>query len=169
MYALGDGEKKEIRMDKIVYGYQPNDLGFFGKCGIFLHNLYHFITDDPREANTEGGIFPAIFGTFIMTLLMSVLVTPVGVIGAIYLREYARQGTLVQAVRICVNNLAGVPSIVFGVFGLGFFVYYLGGSIDELFYWKKLAVDNTPTFGTSGILWASLTPVSYTHLSLKKS
>ena len=150
VYALGDGEKKEIRMDKIVYGYQPNDLGFFGKCGIFLHNLYHFITDDPREANTEGGIFPAIFGTFIMTLLMSVLVTPVGVIGAIYLREYARQGTLVQAVRICVNNLAGVPSIVFGVFGLGFFVYYLGGSIDELFYWKKLAVDNTPTFGTSG-------------------
>ena len=78
MYALGDGEKKEIRMDKIVYGYQPNDLGFFGKCGIFLHSLYHFITDDPREANTEGGIFPAIFGTFIMTLLMSVLVTPVG-------------------------------------------------------------------------------------------
>ena len=87
VYALGDGEKKEIRMDKIVYGYQPNDLGFFGKCGIFLHSLYHFITDDPREANTEGGIFPAIFGTFIMTLLMSVLVTPVGVIGAIYLRE----------------------------------------------------------------------------------
>lgn len=122
-----------------------------------LLNLYHFIVDDPREANTEGGIFPAIFGTFIMTLLMSALVTPVGVIGATYLREYAKQGTLVQAVRICVNNLAGVPSIVFGVFGLGFFVYYLGGTIDELFYWKKLAVDNTPTFGTSGILWASLT------------
>lgn len=157
VYALGDGEKKEIRMDKIVYGYQPNDLGFSGKCGVFLHSLYHFVMDDPREANTEGGIFPAIFGTFIMTLLMSVLVTPVGVIGAIYLREYARQGHLVQAVRICVNNLAGVPSIVFGVFGLGFFVYYLGGTIDELFYWKKLAVDNTPTFGTSGILWASLT------------
>lgn len=157
LYTLGDGERKEITLDKIVYGYQPNDLGFFGKCGVFLRNLYHFITDDPREANTEGGVFPAIFGTFIMTLLMSALVTPVGVIGAIYLREYARQGALVQAVRICVNNLAGVPSIVFGVFGLGFFVYYLGGAIDELFYWKKLAVDNTPTFGTSGILWASLT------------
>ena len=99
VYALGDGEKKEIRMDKIVYGYQPNDLGFSGKCGVFLHSLYHFVMDDPREANTEGGIFPAIFGTFIMTLLMSVLVTPVGVIGAIYLREYARQGHLVQAVR----------------------------------------------------------------------
>lgn len=156
-YALGNGERKNISLDKIVYGYQPNALGFFGKCGVFIHNLSHFIMDDPREANTEGGIFPAIFGTFIMTLLMSALVTPVGVIGAIYLREYARQGTLVQAVRICVNNLAGVPSIVFGVFGLGFFVYYLGGTIDELFYWKKLAVDNTPTFGTSGILWASLT------------
>lgn len=157
VYSLGDGEKRHVSLDKIVYGYQPNNLGFFGKCGVFLHNLYHFIMDDPREANTEGGIFPAIFGTFIMTLLMSILVTPVGVIGAIYLREYARQGALVQAVRICVNNLAGVPSIVFGVFGLGFFVYYLGGTIDELFYWKKLAVDNTPTFGTSGILWASLT------------
>lgn len=157
VYALGDGERKNVSLDNIVYGYRPNALGFFGKCGVFLHNLYHFIMDDPREANTEGGIFPAIFGTFIMTLLMSALVTPVGVIGAIYLREYARQGALVQAVRICVNNLAGVPSIVFGVFGLGFFVYYLGGTIDELFYWKKLAVDNTPTFGTSGILWASLT------------
>lgn len=156
-YVLGDGQKKEINMDKIVYGYRPNDLGFLEKCGVFIHNLYHFIMDDPREANTEGGIFPAIFGTFIMTLLMSILVTPVGVIGAIYLREYAKQGVLVQAVRICVNNLAGVPSIVFGVFGLGFFVYYLGGTIDELFFWKKLAVDNTPTFGTSGILWASLT------------
>lgn len=157
IYSLGDGEQREINLDKIVYGYLPNNLGFFGKCKVFIHNLYHFIMDDPREANTEGGIFPAIFGTFIMTLLMSALVTPIGVIGAIYLREYAKQGALVQAVRICVNNLAGVPSIVFGVFGLGFFVYYLGGTIDELFYWKKLAVDNTPTFGTSGILWASLT------------
>ncbi len=157
VYALGDGKKRELRLDKIVYAYMPNDLGFFGKCGVFLRNLYHFIADDPREANTEGGVFPAIFGTFIMTLLMSALVTPAGVIGAIYLQEYAKQGPLVQSVRICVNNLAGVPSIVFGVFGLGFFVYCLGGTIDELFYWKKLAVDNTPTFGTSGILWASLT------------
>ena len=157
LYQLGNNDVHEMPIDQIVYGFMPNELGFFGKLGVFWHHFTGFILDDPREANTEGGIFPAIFGTFIMTVLMSMLVTPIGVIGAIYLREYAKQGPLVQSVRICVNNLAGVPSIVFGVFGLGFFVYYLGGSIDQLFYWKKLAVDNTPTFGTSGILWASLT------------
>lgn len=157
VYALGDGRVKEISTDKIVHFYAPNKLGFFGKLGVFCSRFWSFMSEDPREANTEGGIFPAIFGTFIMTVLMSALVTPIGVIAAIYLREYARQGALVQIVRICVNNLAGVPSIVFGVFGLGFFVYFVGGSIDELFFWKKLAVDNAPTFGTSGVLWASLT------------
>lgn len=157
VYTLGDGAEKEISTDKIVHYYAPNELGFFGKLGVFCTRLWNFISEEPREANTEGGIFPAIFGTFVMTVLMSALVTPIGVIAAIYLREYARQGTLVQAVRICVNNLAGVPSIVFGVFGLGFFVYFVGGSIDQIFFWKKLAVDNAPTFGTSGILWASLT------------
>lgn len=157
VYALGDGRVKEISTDKIVHFYAPNKLGFFGKLSVFCSRFWSFMSEDPREANTEGGIFPAIFGTFIMTVLMSALVTPIGVIAAIYLREYARQGALVQIVRICVNNLAGVPSIVFGVFGLGFFVYFVGGSIDELFFWKKLAVDNAPTFGTSGVLWASLT------------
>src|SRR5690606_16056223 len=107
----------------------------------------------PREANTEGGIFPAIFGTFVMTLIMSVAVTPVGVVAAIYLREYAKQGPTVRAVRIAINNLAGVPSIVSGVFGLGFFVYFVGGTVDELFFARSLA-SNTPTFGTGGILWA---------------
>jgi phosphate transport system permease protein len=81
-------------------------------------------------------------------------VAPFGVLAAFYLREYARQGPFVSAVRIAVNNLAGVPSIVFGVFGLGFFVYAVGGSIDRLFYPEALP---TPTFGTGGILWASLT------------
>ncbi len=89
-----------------------------------------------------------------MTLLMSIAVMPFGVIAAIYLREYAQQGFFVRAVRIAVNNLAGVPSIVFGVFGLGFFVYFVGGSIDGLFFGDYLP---TPTFGTGGILWASLT------------
>jgi phosphate transport system permease protein len=81
-------------------------------------------------------------------------VTPFGVIAAIYLREYARQGLLVRIVRICVNNLAGVPSIVFGVFGLAFFVYYVGGGIDRMFFADDLP---TPTYGTPGILWAALT------------
>ncbi|WP_333798602.1 phosphate ABC transporter permease PstA, partial [Trichlorobacter lovleyi] len=110
--------------------------------------------DDPRESNTEGGLFPAIFGTVMMVLLMSVFSLPFGVIAAIYLREYAKEGRLVQLVRIAVNNLAGVPSIVYGVFGLGFFVYGIGGSLDKLFFPERLP---TPVFGTGGILWASLT------------
>jgi phosphate transport system permease protein len=85
---------------------------------------------------------------------MSVAVVPLGVLAALYLREYAREGPLVRVVRIGVNNLAGVPSIVFGVFGLGFFVYFVGGSLDGLFFSERLP---TPTFGTGGILWASLT------------
>jgi phosphate transport system permease protein len=121
---------------------------------LFFHRLWVFVSEEPREANTEGGIFPAIFGTFVMTLLLSVAVTPFGVLAAIYLREYARQGLFVRSVRIAVNNLAGVPSIVFGVFGLGFFVYVVGGSIDRLFFNEYLP---TPTFGTGGILWAALT------------
>ena len=79
---------------------------------------------------------------------------PFGVLAAFYLKEYARQGAIVRVVRIAVNNLAGVPSIVFGVFGLGFFVYAIGGTIDQLFYAEALPA---PTFGTGGILWASLT------------
>lgn len=157
IYHAGDNKEHTIPVDQIVHFYQPNQMGFLGKVGVFITRAWNFIFDEPREANTEGGVFPAIFGTFVMTVLMSLLVTPLGVIGAVYLREYAKQGRLVKMVRICVNNLAGVPSIVFGVFGLGFFVYFVGGSIDQLFFSQKLAVDNTPTFGTSGILWASLT------------
>ncbi len=104
--------------------------------------------------NTEGGIFPAIFGTVMMTLVMALIVTPFGVIAAVYLREYAKQGPLTRVIRIAVNNLAGVPAIVYGVFGLGFFVYVLGGSIDRLFFPEALPA---PTFGTPGLFWASLT------------
>jgi len=129
-------------------------LGLGGRLKIFFSRIWEFLSEDPREANTEGGIFPAIFGTFVMTVLMSLMVTPLGVIAAIYLREYAKQGALVRTVRICVNNLAGVPSIVFGVFGLGFFVYVLGSKVDQSFFSSALP---TPTFGTGGILWASLT------------
>jgi len=95
------------------------------KLSHYASSIWRFLSEDPREANTEGGIFPAIFGTVLMVLLMSLLVTPFGVIAALYLREYARQGPMVRLIRIAVNNLAGVPSIVYGVFGLGFFVYFL--------------------------------------------
>ncbi len=89
-----------------------------------------------------------------MVLLMSIFTVPFGVLAALYLREYAKQGPLVRTVRIAVNNLAGVPSIVFGVFGLGFFIYLIGGTIDQLFFPERLP---SPTWGTGGILWASLT------------
>jgi phosphate transport system permease protein len=151
---LPNNTDKSIAIGNIIHAYYPNQLGFFSRAGIFLHNIWGFLTLDPREANTEGGVFPAIFGTFVMTLLMSVAVMPFGVIAAIYLREYASQGFFVRAVRIAVNNLAGVPSIVFGVFGLGFFVYFVGGSIDQLLFNDYLP---TPTFGTGGILWCALT------------
>ncbi len=151
---LAGGETRAIPLGQVVDFHFPNQLGLLGRCSWFFGNLWHFVSDNPREANTEGGIFPAIFGTFVMTVLMSIAVTPFGVIAAIYLREYARQGVLVRTVRIAVNNLAGVPSIVFGVFGLGFFVYIIGGNIDQLFFSEQLP---TPTFGTGGILWAALT------------
>jgi len=149
-----DGQESELPLSKLVRGYQPNAMGPFGKLAFFAAKLWEFVSDEPREANTEGGIFPAIFGTVLMVMIMSVIVSPFGILAALYLREYARQGTLTQAIRISVNNLAGVPSIVFGMFGLGFFVYFVGGNIDKAFYEEALPA---PTFGTPGILWASLT------------
>jgi phosphate transport system permease protein len=124
------------------------------KMAEYFSRAWSFLSGFPREANTEGGIFPAIFGTVVMVIIMSIFVTPFGVLAAIYLREYAKQGPLTRAIRISVNNLAGVPSIVFGVFGLGFFVYFMGGHIDRIFYPEALP---SPTFGTPGLIWVSLT------------
>jgi phosphate transport system permease protein len=149
-----DGQELELPLATIVDAHRPNRMGLFSKVAYFFHSLWKFIAEDPREANTEGGIFPAIFGTVLMVLLMSVFVTPLGVIAAVYLKEYAHQGLFTRFIRIAVNNLAGVPSIVYGVFGLGFFVYTLGGSIDTLFFPEALPA---PTFGTGGLFWASLT------------
>jgi phosphate transport system permease protein len=148
------GKEKDLPLAQVIRVYRPNALGPTGKVGLYLARVWEFVADEPRESNTEGGVFPAIFGTVMMVLIMSVMVTPLGVLAALYLREYARQGTFVSAVRIAVNNLAGVPSIVYGVFGVGFFVYFVGGSLDRLFFAESLP---TPTFGTGGILWASLT------------
>ena len=153
-YRVISGDERSLPVGHIVYFYYPNRINTIERARVFVHQLWDFLSGFPREANTEGGIFPAIFGTFVMTLIMSVAVMPFGVMAAIYLREYARQGPLVRSVRIAINNLAGVPSIVFGIFGLGFFVYFVGGSIDNLFFSRALP---TPTFGTGGMLWASLT------------
>ena len=153
-YRLITGEERHLALGQMVHYSFPNQLGIWQRLGLFFHHVWVFLSDEPREANTEGGVFPAIFGTFVMTLLMSLAVTPFGVLAALYLREYAKQGLLVRTVRIAVNNLAGVPSIVFGVFGLGFFVYLVGGTMDQLFFSTALP---TPTFGTGGIVWAALT------------
>lgn len=149
-----DGRELEISLGKVVRAYQPNAMSVPQKLGFYGAKVWEFVSDEPREANTEGGIFPAIFGTVLMTIIMAVIVTPFGVIAAVYLREYAKQGTLTRIIRIAVNNLAGVPSIVYGVFGLGFFVYVLGGSLDRIFYPEAAPA---PVFGTPGLMWASLT------------
>jgi|SRR5690606_12258149 len=151
---VADGRSVEIPLEKIVHAYRPNAMGIFAKFRFYGAKLWEFLADEPREANTEGGIFPAIFGTVAMVLIMSVIVTPFGVIAAVYLREYAKQGTVTRIVRIAVNNLAGVPSIVYGVFGLGFFIYFVGANIDQMFFAEALP---SPTFGTGGLMWASLT------------
>lgn len=149
-----DGQEKVISLGKIVRAYHPNAMSLLDKLSFYFAKVWEFVSDEPREANTEGGIFPAIFGTVLMTLIMAVIVTPFGVVAAVYLREYAKQGVLTRIIRIAVNNLAGVPSIVYGVFGLGFFVYVLGGSLDRIFYPEAAPA---PVFGTPGLMWASLT------------
>jgi len=119
-----------MRLDEIVRAYPANRLSLGDKIGVYFARWWEYLTEEPREANSEGGIFPAIFGTVIMTLMMALAVVPFGVLAALYLKEYAKSGPIVSAVRIAVNNLAGVPSIVFGVFGLGFFCYGVGSFID---------------------------------------
>ncbi|WFP49366.1 phosphate ABC transporter permease PstA [Methylomonas sp. EFPC3] len=150
----GGGREINLPLHRIVKLTQPNAMSGLDKMVEYVRNFVTFVSDEPREANTEGGIFPAIFGTVLMVLLMAVVVTPFGVIAAVYLREYAKQGFVTRIIRIAVNNLAGVPSIVYGVFGLGFFVYIIGGNIDRLFFPEAAPA---PVFGTPGLLWASLT------------
>jgi phosphate transport system permease protein len=149
-----EGRTKTISLLEIVRAFQPNQMSRLEKAGLYLSRTWEFFSDEPREANMEGGVFPAIFGTVMMVFIMSIAVVPLGVLTAIYMREYAKQGPFVRALRIAVNNLAGVPSIVFGIFGLGFFVYVIGGTIDKLFFPEALPA---PTFGTGGIFWAALT------------
>jgi phosphate transport system permease protein len=154
VFATVDGREKRVQLDQIVRAYRPNQMNVATRSGFYVTKLWEFVSTQPRESNTEGGIYPALFGTVLMVLLMTIAVVPFGVIAALYLHEYARAGAIVRAVRLAVANLAGVPSIVFGMFGLAFFVYGVGGAIDRTFYADALP---NPTFGTGGILWASLT------------
>ncbi|WP_417659579.1 phosphate ABC transporter permease PstA [Pseudidiomarina sp.] len=148
------GMEVSIPLYRVLDATFPNDMGIFSKIGHFFVQIGKFVSEDPREANTEGGVFPAIFGTVFMVLLMSVIVTPFGVVAAVYLHEYAGKNAITRLIRIAVINLAGVPSIVYGVFGLGFFVYMVGGSLDQIFYPEALP---SPTFGTPGVMWSAIT------------
>ncbi|RMG33186.1 MAG: phosphate ABC transporter permease PstA [Planctomycetota bacterium] len=152
--TTAEGDDHSLQLADIVRAYTANRLTRREKFSVYLSRWWEFLSEEPREANSEGGVFPAIWGTVAMTLLMSVVVVPFGVLAALYLREYARSGPAISILRIAINNLAGVPSIVFGVFGLGFFCYTVGGGVDALFFPERLPA---PTFGTGGLLWASLT------------
>ena len=154
VFTIADGSVAEVPVADIVRAYRPNAMGVIDSLGVYFSRLIEFFSGNPREANTEGGLLPAIYGTAVMVLLMSVIVTPLGVVAGVYLGEYAPKGALTRIIRVSVNNLAGVPSIVYGMFGLGFFIYLVGGEIDRLFYAESLPA---PTFGTPGLLWASLT------------
>jgi phosphate transport system permease protein len=152
--TTADGQRATLQLANIVRAIPANQLGWLGRLEVYLSRWWEFLTAEPRETNSEGGVFPAIFGTVVMTLLMSIAVVPFGVLAALYLREYAKKGFLVSVVRVAINNLAGVPSIVFGVFGLGFFCYFIGANIDQAFYEARLP---NPTFGKGALIWASFT------------
>jgi len=149
-----NGREQRMALVDIVRHYRPNQKGAGEKLAIYGSKLWELVSAEPRESNTEGGLLPAIFGTVMLIFIMSIFSFPLGVVAGVYLREYAKEGLMVRVVRIAVNNLAGIPSIVYGIFGLGFFVYGIGGGIDAIFFPERLP---TPTFGTGGILWASLT------------
>lgn len=129
-------------------------LLFLVLANIFIEGIgiisVEFIFDSPRNNMMEGGIGPAIFGTLAVTFIMVLFAVPLGVFAAIYLNEYARDTFLTRVIRTSVNNLAGVPSIVFGLFGLGFFILFIGKGIDEV-------LETGLLFGQPCLLWASST------------
>lgn len=153
-FSYADGTSIQLPLSQVARIVFPNQMNGWSKFVEAAYRFWIFVTDDPKKANRAGGVFPALFGTVLMVLLMSVIVTPLGILAAIYLHEYAPQNLFTSLVRTTVNNLAGIPSVVFGVFGLGFLVYTLGGSIDNLFFSEKLP---NPTFGSPGIFWAAFT------------
>lgn len=149
-----NGSVHLIPLRDIEQAWFPNAMNLWEKVSHWGEQAKFMLVHYSLDSNSAGHLFPAIFGTVLMVVLMSIVVMPLGVIAAVYLHEYAGENSLTRWVRIAVVNLAGVPSIVYGVFGLGFFVYLIGGTLDQLFYSEALP---NPTFGTPGLLWASLT------------
>ncbi len=154
LVLVADGTEIELPINSILDAWQPNRMHYSQRLVHFFGQFWSFIIDGPHVDGVGGGVYPAIFGTVVMVLLMTVFLMPVGVAAGIYLREYAHQGWLARTARVAVRSLAGVPSIVYGVFGLGFFVYTLGGGLDRLVLGSGTF---PPVFGTGGLLWASLT------------
>ena len=153
-FRLANGRLTRFSLDGVVALYLPNAMSVADKLQHFFASLWRFLSQEPRQSNLQGGVFPAIVGTVVLVVLMSLIVSPLGVLAALYLHEYAQENLVTRMVRIAVNNLAGVPSNVYGVFGLGFFVYAIGGSLDNIFFADRLPA---PTLGTPGLLWAALT------------
>ncbi len=146
--ALAVGSGAAILMVLVILAVILGDVVIHGAPRLSLR----FFFTAPAQGMTEGGIFPALFGTLVMVLLMTVAVVPVGVATAIYLREYTSASSLLtRGVRIAVGNLAGVPSIVFGLFGLGFFVQFVGGGLDKVFH------GGHRVWGQPALVWAALT------------
>jgi phosphate transport system permease protein len=156
VFRVGPDQTQAVALVDIVRCYQPNTMGWLAKAHHYAGKVWELLFSEPRECNTEGGLFPAIFGTVMLVFLMAIFCFPLGVLAGVYLGEYAREGVLVRVVRIAVNNLAGIPSIVYGIFGLGFFIYGIGGVLDHWLYPERVAA-GVSTWGTGGILWASLT------------
>jgi len=156
IFTTAQGADNLIQVSDIVRAFPANQLSVVEKFGVYLGRWWEFLADEPREANTEGGVFPVIFGTVFMVLIMTILVVPFGVLAALYIREYAKAGPVISVIRIAINNLAGVPSIVYGVFGLGFFCYIVGAGVDDLFF-PVSAADGNPVFGKTALIWASFT------------
>ena len=130
----------------------PNGHGFFGRLGLFLREAGRFLIAPTNAPSPAGGAFPALIGTVVLVFLMSLVVMPLGVATAVYLHE--QRGSAAGLVRSAIANLAGVPSIVYGVLGLGLFVHGIGAGVDRWLFADRLPV---PTFGSGGLLWAALT------------
>jgi phosphate transport system permease protein len=114
----------------------------------------NFILQGPKKFMKEGGVFPAVVGTLYLIGGTFLFALPLGLMGAVYITEYGRHSKFTRILRLAIVNLAGVPSVVYGLFGLGFFVFFIGGGIDKLFFNSQLP---QPTYGTGAIIWASLT------------
>lgn len=152
--TFADGSHLQVPLADIERVNRVNQQSWWQKIQMVTSGIWTFLSESPKQANTSGGVFPALFGTVLMVFLMTIIVTPFGVLAAVYLSEYAPDNAFTAAIRVSVSNMAGVPSIVYGVFGLGFFVYTLGGNLDDLFFADRLPA---PTMGTPGLFWAALT------------